>query len=373
MSVSQDRPFLSIIIPAYNEELRLPASLHEIADFARGQSYFTEVIVVENGSDDDTSGVVERFQAEDIRAGDPFALRLMHSAPGKGAAVKVGMLAGQGDFLFICDADLSMPIAEVSKFLPPQFNYHSKDIAIASRELPDSVRYDEPGYRHLMGRVFNFIVRVLAIPGVEDTQCGFKCFTQEAAQSIFPMQTIDGWGFDIEVLYIGLRQGYDLVEVPINWYYKENSRISPIRDSVNMVLEVLRIRRNGRQGLVWGGELGAGEWVFDLHGHDNLGQVGDVVGDDGKEEAALPEEEPAEEDAGQASPDHAPESLGAVEQTEEDAEDQKQPGRRQNGGQATQQEAAEEQFLQHHHGHQGQDHPHQFLARLGHNQFDDLI
>lgn len=253
MSVSQDRPFLSIVIPAYNEEYRLPRSLHEIADFLRAQSYTAEVIVVENGSTDNTTGVVQHFQAQEMRAGDPFVLRLMHSSPGKGAAVKVGMLAGQGDYLFICDADLSMPIAEVVKFLPPRFDYGhgngNKIIAIASRELPDSVRYDEPGYRHLMGRVFNFIVRVLAIPKVEDTQCGFKCFPREAAQTIFAKQTIDGWGFDIEVLFIGLRRGYKLVEVPINWYYKENSRISPIRDSINMVLEVLKIRRNHAQGV----------------------------------------------------------------------------------------------------------------------------
>jgi len=249
MDQSAFHPLLTIVIPAYNEEMRLPESLGKIAQFLRGQSYGAEVIVVENGSTDDTSGVVTHFQAEEMQAGDPFVLRLLHSNPGKGAAVKVGMLAGQGDFLFICDADLSMPIEEVAKFLPPRFDYHGQIIAIGSREVPGSIRYDEPGYRHLMGRVFNFIVRVLAIPGVEDTQCGFKCFTREAAQAIFPKQTIDGWSFDIEVLFIGLRHGYSLTEVPINWTYKDNSRISPIRDSIKMVLELLKIRRNGRRGL----------------------------------------------------------------------------------------------------------------------------
>lgn len=249
MSHSNPHPMLTIVIPAYNEELRLPESLGKIASFLREQAYEAEVIVVENGSSDDTSGVVTRFQAEEMRAEDSFKLHLLHSSPGKGAAVKVGMLAGTGDFLFICDADLSMPIEEVAKFLPPQFKDSHYDIAIASRELPGSVRYDEPGYRHLMGRVFNLIVRVLAVPGIEDTQCGFKCFTREAAQAIFPKQTIDGWGFDIEVLFVGRRLGYDLIEVPINWYYKDNSRISPIRDSINMVLEVLKIRRNELRGL----------------------------------------------------------------------------------------------------------------------------
>lgn len=249
MGHSQIQPLLTIVIPAYNEEKRLPESLRQIAKFLRGQPYAAEVIVVENGSTDDTSGVVTRFGAEETGSEEPFALRLLHSAPGKGAAVKMGMLAGRGEYLFICDADLSMPIEEIVKFLPPRLTYTRHAIAIGSREIPGSVRYDEPSYRHLMGRVFNFIVRVLAIPGVEDTQCGFKCFTREAAQTIFPLQTIDGWGFDIEVLFIGLRHGFTLTEVPINWYYKDNSRISPIRDSINMVWEVLKIRRNARSGL----------------------------------------------------------------------------------------------------------------------------
>jgi glycosyltransferase involved in cell wall biosynthesis len=113
----------------------------------------------------------------------------MHSSPGKGAAVKVGMLAAQGDYRFICDADLAMPIAEIAKFLPPTQAAGTFDIAIASRELPGAVRYDEPVYRHIMGRVFNWLVRVLAVPGIQDTQCGFKMFTREAAQSLFPAAT----------------------------------------------------------------------------------------------------------------------------------------------------------------------------------------
>lgn len=242
------RPFLTIIIPAYNEAQRLPDSLKKIAAFLRIQSFHTEILVVENRSTDETSGVVRSF-ANTISAADPFTLELLHSAPGKGAAVKTGMLVGRGDYLFICDADLSMPIDEISKFLPPQQESNGYDVAIASREIAGAVRYNEPFYRHLMGRVFNFVVRRLIIPGIEDTQCGFKMFTREAAAQVFPHQTIDGWGFDPEILYISRIRGLNLVEVPINWYYMSESRINPILDTINMVREVLRIRRNGLRGI----------------------------------------------------------------------------------------------------------------------------
>ena len=242
------RPYLTIIIPAYNEAQRIPHSLTKIATFLRAQSYSTEILVVENRSTDHTSAVVRAF-VQTVSATDPFTLELLHSAPGKGAAVKTGMLAGKGDYLFICDADLSMPIEEIAKFLPPEQEPGGYDVAIASREIAGAVRYNEPFYRHLMGRVFNFVVRKLIIPGIEDTQCGFKMFTREAAAQVFPYQTIDGWGFDPEVLYISRIRGLHLIEVPINWHYMAESRINPLVDTIKMVREVLRIRRNGQRGL----------------------------------------------------------------------------------------------------------------------------
>lgn len=242
------QPFLTIVIPAYNEERRLPGTLEKIGAFLRSQSYRAEVLVVENGSTDGTSDVVRHFIAG-LDAGASFQVALLHSEPGKGAAVKTGMLAGKGAYLFICDADLSMPIEEVSKFLPPQLAENSFDVAIASREIPGAVRHNEPAYRHLMGRVFNFIVRTLIIPGIEDTQCGFKLFTRAAAADIFPYQTINGWGFDPEVLYIANCRNLRVVEVPINWYYMADSRVNPVRDTINMLREVLLVRRNGRRGL----------------------------------------------------------------------------------------------------------------------------
>jgi len=242
------RPFLTIVIPAYNEEKRLPGTLEKISRFLGEQPYTSEVLVVENGSTDRTSDVVRSF-AEKVAEDSPFVLELLHSDQGKGAAVKTGMLVGKGEHLFICDADLSMPIEEISKFLPPLLSVDSFDVAIASREIAGAVRHNEPGYRHLMGRVFNLIVRTLIIPGVEDTQCGFKLFTRAAADEIFPYQTISGWGFDPEVLYIANVRKLRVVEVPINWYYMADSRVSPVRDTIKMLREVFRVRKNGRRGI----------------------------------------------------------------------------------------------------------------------------
>lgn len=249
MSDASAQPFLTIVIPAYNEEQRLPPSLHKIAVFLRRQSYVSEILVVENGSSDATSAVVERFAAEEVHREDPFTIRLLHSRPGKGIAVKTGMLAATGKYRFICDADLAMPIEEIARFLPPELPSQHYDIAIASREAPGAVRYDEPFYRHFMGRIFNLLVRTLAVPDIQDTQCGFKCFTDSAASLVFPLQRIDGWGFDVEVLYIARVKGLRLVEIPIHWHYQTDSRVRPIQDTINMVRELLKIRRFGRAGL----------------------------------------------------------------------------------------------------------------------------
>ncbi len=235
-------PLLSIIIPAHNEELRLPGSLDKIVAFLEEQNYEAEVIVVENASHDNTAGVVEEFMAR-----YPFISLIKEERPGKGLAVKLGILAAQGEYLFTCDTDLSMPIEEVAKFLPPALEDY--DVAIASREVEGARRYGEPAYRHLMGRVFNFLVRLLTVPGFQDTQCGFKCFRRPVARDIFSHQTMEGWGFDVEVLFIAQKRGYRIVEVPINWYYMASSRVSPIKDSLRMLGELLKVRLNDWQGM----------------------------------------------------------------------------------------------------------------------------
>jgi dolichyl-phosphate beta-glucosyltransferase len=233
--------FLSIIIPAFNEEKRLPDSLPKIIHFVRQQAYPIEVIVVDDGSSDRTAEVVRQFQKD-----ASFISLLPVEHGGKGHAVKAGMQQARGDYLFLCDSDLSMPIDEVAKFLPPALDGY--DVAIASREISGARRYGEPPYRHLMGRVFNLIVRLLAVPGVQDTQAGFKCFRRQAARQLFPLQTIKGWGFDVEVLFIARKRGLRIVEVPIHWYYMNRSRVRPVRDTYNMFREVLKVRLNNWRG-----------------------------------------------------------------------------------------------------------------------------
>jgi len=235
-------PFLSLIIPAHNEQARLPASLPKIHEFLKAQTFSWEIIVVDSGSRDGTAQVVRDFTARWPE------LRLVQvERPGKGLAVRRGMLAARGDYRFICDADLSMPIDQVPRFLPPSMR--DADIAIASREVAGAARHDEPTYRHLIGRAFNVLVRRLTIPEIQDTQCGFKCFRRSVAEDLFRVQQVEGWTFDVEILYVALRRGYRIVEVPIPWYYNPGSRVRIARDSLTMFTDLFRIRRNWRRGV----------------------------------------------------------------------------------------------------------------------------
>lgn len=234
-------PLLSIIIPAHNEETRLPASLEKVLAFLRSQDYAAEIVIVENGSSDRTPEIA-RLAAER----HPHVRWLQEHQAGKGLAVRSGMLAAEGEYRFICDADLSMPIEEVTRFLPP--NAPPYDVAIASREVPGAIRYDEPAYRHWIGRAFNWLVRVITLPGLQDTQCGFKCFRAEVALDLFPDQTILGWTFDVEILFLAMRRGYRILEIPIPWYYNPGSRVRILRDSAHMLSDLFRIRLNAMRG-----------------------------------------------------------------------------------------------------------------------------
>lgn len=235
-------PFLSIVIPAYNEENRLPNTLEQVFHFLEKQPFASEILVVENGSNDQTFEIAQKF------ADRWQNMRVLRSEPrGKGLAIQHGVMAAVGEYVFMCDADLSMPVEEISKFIPPQLE--NADIAIASREAPGSVRYNEPYYRHFTGRVFNTLIRLLVLPGLQDTQCGFKCIRAQVARDIFPYQTLTGWAFDVELLYIARLHGYRIVEIPIDWYFNADSKISIFRDSQRMFLDLIRIRSNARRGL----------------------------------------------------------------------------------------------------------------------------
>lgn len=235
-------PFLSLIIPAFNEEHRLGDSLTEVISFLERQPYSAEVLVVENGSQDRTAEIAEVFAQR-----HPMVRVLREAERGKGLAVRRGMLEAAGEYRFMCDADLSMPIEEVNRFLPPELK--NFDIVIASREVEGAIRYGEPAIRHFIGRVFNALVRLLAVPSFQDTQCGFKCFRAGVAEDLFSLQRLNGWTFDVEVLYIAQQRGYQIVEIPIPWYYIPGSRIQLLRDWLVMFTDLIRIRRNWRHGL----------------------------------------------------------------------------------------------------------------------------
>ncbi len=233
-------PFLTVIIPAHNEESRLPRALGQVFAFLEKQDYSSEVVVVENGSTDHTLDV-----ARDFAQRYPSLCILHEDLPGKGRAARRGALEAKGAYRFIADADFSMPVEQVSRFLPPVNTF---DIAIASREAPGAIRYEEPLYRHITGRVFNFLIRSLTLPGLQDTQCGFKCYRAEVAEDIFRYQTLTGWSFDVELLVIAHRRGYSITEIGIPWTYNPGSKVNILRDSGRMFLDLLTIRRNASRG-----------------------------------------------------------------------------------------------------------------------------
>jgi dolichyl-phosphate beta-glucosyltransferase len=246
------QPYLSIVIPAYNEACRLPQTLQGIISFLQSKSYASEIIVVDDGSEDNTSNVVSEF-ADSLRS-----LRLIRNDHrGKAFAVRTGMLAAEGQHVLFTDADGATPIQEADKLLIRL--EESWDLAIGSREGVGAKRYDEPAYRHAMGRVFNLIVRSLVVPGIQDTQCGFKAFRQEAARDLFQNMQLYGTdagrvqgavvtGFDVEILFLARKWGYRIAEVPVEWYYGQESKVNPIRDSWRNLHDVLRVRWNDARG-----------------------------------------------------------------------------------------------------------------------------
>jgi len=237
-----ETPFLSLIIPAHNEAHRLAQTLQQVEQFISLQPYSVEVLLVENASNDATLELAQSWLERLPQ------LRLISLAqPGKGNAVRAGMLQAHGTYRFMADADFSMPIEEINRFFP--YLEAGAEIAIGSREAKGAQRIGEPYQRHLVGRLFNTLVRWLVLPGVQDTQCGFKCFTAAAAEAVFPRQTLEGWSFDVEILVIARQLRLKVVEVPITWTYGEGSRVSVLRDSFNMARDLLRIRQKMRKGV----------------------------------------------------------------------------------------------------------------------------
>lgn len=233
---------LSIIIPAFNEERRLPNTIVGLRGYLDSDKTRNEVLIVENGSTDATLAIAQKAARADQRF---HAIHLPHR--GKGQAIRVGVKASRGDIVVLCDADFSMPVEEITLLLGAVEG--GADVAIGSREAPGARRIGEPALRHLMGRVFNGLVRLVAVPGLGDTQCGFKAFRGSVARDLFARQRIDGWAFDVEVLFLAARSGYTIREIPITWRYDPSSRVRPVRDTIAMMRELLAIRRNAMRGL----------------------------------------------------------------------------------------------------------------------------
>ncbi|HOT00461.1 MAG TPA: glycosyltransferase family 2 protein [Acidobacteriota bacterium] len=232
-----DGPLISLVIPAYNEEKRLPAFLDSVAAYMGRCGYAMEVVVVDDGSCDGTADIMAAWTTRDAR----FRLLRQPSNQGKGAAVRRGMLAARGRYIVFADADGATPIGELDRFRPAMTE--NIEVVIGSRRLVSAaVRREREGFREMMGHAFYTVVNLLAVPGIRDTQCGFKMFRRDAARRLFAWSTETGWAFDVEILYLAQRVGYAVEEVAVNWRAVEGSKISPLADSLRMFLAVFRIR-----------------------------------------------------------------------------------------------------------------------------------
>jgi glycosyltransferase involved in cell wall biosynthesis len=233
----------SLIIPAYNESNRIRPTLDEILHYIEQHNWDAEILVVDDGSRDDTAAVIREYGRNHPQ------VRLVQNPGnrGKGFSVRNGMLNARGDICLFTDADLSSPITEAEKLL--EAIRDGADIAFGSRWLRAELQTErQPLYRQLFGRIFNLLLRLILGLHFKDTQCGFKAFRREAAQRIFPLQKIERWGFDPEILFLARRMGLRAVEVPVLWAHSEGTRLHPFRDGVRMFGDILHIRWNALSG-----------------------------------------------------------------------------------------------------------------------------
>lgn len=239
-SLPIQNPFLSIIVPAFNEEQRIGSTIKCWARYLAKQSYTWEVLIINDGSTDSTVNVINQV-AENL----DMPIRV-ESIPhgGKGWAVRHGMLAANGEYRFMCDADMAMPINQLVGFLDHMAQ--GCDVVIGSRQIKGARRFGETPWRHAMGRIFNWSVRLLAVKGFQDTQCGFKCFRGDVAEKLFRQQRNKGFSFDVEILRIAIENDLRVIELPIDWYHNTSSKVRPYIDSFLMLRDTiyLKIRSN---------------------------------------------------------------------------------------------------------------------------------
>ena len=237
------QPKFSIVIPAYNEHRRIGETLRRVLDYIHEQRWSAEVVVVNDGSRDDTADIISRFADENPE------VRLVNNPgnQGKGFAVRNGMLNAHGQTLLFTDADLSSPLSEAAKLFAALDA--GADVAIGSRWLDPSLQFQrQPLKRRIYSRTFNLFLKIVLGLPFRDTQCGFKAFTRNAAEKIFPLQRIKRWGFDPEIIYIARKMKLKVIEVPVVWGHDERSTLHPIKDGMNMGLDTLRVRWNALKG-----------------------------------------------------------------------------------------------------------------------------
>ncbi len=238
--------YLSVIIPSYNEQKNIGRGvLDEVLEYLKNQDYEWELIMSDDGSTDGTPEVLDTFAKKDKR------IKVLHNVhAGKGPTVQSGMLKASGEWRLFTDFDQSTPLKEVTKLF--KYTDNGYDVIIGSREIIGAKRDKEPWYRHLMGRGFNLLVQILAIPGILDTQCGFKLFSAKATEDLFGNLVVYGrrkergdaftGAFDVEALFLANKKGYKIREVPVLWKHHETDRVSPIKDSIRMLIDIIKIR-----------------------------------------------------------------------------------------------------------------------------------
>jgi len=233
-------PQISVIIPVYNEARRLPKAMDKIIPFMCDFRHTWEVIIVENGSADNTYHIANDYAWEHPN------VYVIRSKRAKGQAVKTGMLYARGRWRYMCDVDLSTPIHYLPRFLTMG---QQAPIVIGSREVQESQRINEPKRRHTMGRAFNRVVQSVLIPGISDSQCGFKLFRGDVAENLFLQQTLKGWAFDVEILYLARLMNLKVIELGVPWTYDPDSRVRPVWDALMMARELYVVRRNAATGV----------------------------------------------------------------------------------------------------------------------------
>jgi dolichyl-phosphate beta-glucosyltransferase len=237
---NQIRPLLSLVIPAYNEAERLPATLERIQEHRRSWSFSNEIIVVVEPGEDGTLALAESV----AKSASQFAVLTHHEKRGKGFAVRSGMLRARGDFVFFTDADLSTPLEDLDASLQRFRKDRSIDVIVGNRQHPETLILEHQNVsREWMGKIFNRIAVSMTGLKIRDTQCGFKGFRHRAANEIFGRQRIDGFSFDVEVLLLAQAMGFSTVEVPVHWTNSPTSRVRVLHDSVGMLCDLFRIRR----------------------------------------------------------------------------------------------------------------------------------